>query len=103
MSRLLLLAAAATDEEHADQARTDQERRPEASEQSLAGFVGDLADRVRGARDEVCALARRVLEGIRKVLDAVLERVLRHVPLARRFICDGDVDGGVAEAAPKLV
>ena len=44
----------------ADQARTDQQRRAEPGEQSLAGFVRDLADRVRRARDEVGALARRV-------------------------------------------
>ncbi len=71
----------AGDEEQPEQTGADQQRRTEPLEQALPCLVRDLADRMRGARDEISALARRVLQRLGQMGDAVLDRVLGEVPL----------------------
>src|ERR1043165_963726 len=75
--RLRALVLAARDQEQPEETRSEQERRAEPREQSLAGLLRDLADVARGVSGESGELAdnhlRARFDVLGQVGDAVLE------------------------------
>src|SRR3569623_2065174 len=97
---VLLVATSAEQEHRSENTRAVQDRHSSAREQTLSGGVDHLAGRLRRIGESVDALACGGLDRVGQVQNAILDGLLREVPLARRLVGNGDVDRRGLQRSP---